>query len=209
VDEDLFVPSTRLLDLVHAADGDDESLLRHYVDFRDRFEEVELRAEAGSSSAGEILRPNCTWESQECLRPNCTWDELWSPACEKFVWMDWEVAVGVGFSEDDEEWFYSLGYNVLLTIHLTVTIDEDADSSHSLYLLSPSVTQAATTVCNYLLQVITRSNAPEMSLSFYYFPLVSNLALSQFLEKYRETPRLVEKCTPTAVSSSRNRVEAR
>jgi hypothetical protein len=27
MDEDLFVPSTRLLDLVHAADGDDESLL--------------------------------------------------------------------------------------------------------------------------------------------------------------------------------------
>jgi hypothetical protein len=179
MDEDLFVPSTRLLDLVHAdeitADAEDESLLDDYQDFRDRFEEVELRAGTGSSSAGEILRPSCTW------------DELWSVACENLVWMDWKVAVGVGFSEDDRDWFYSLGYKVLLTIHLTAKID-DSDIS-CLYLLSPSVTQAATTICECLLQLMARSNsdAPGMSLSFYYFPLVPSLALSQFLEKSPST----------------------
>jgi hypothetical protein len=152
MDENLFEPSTRLHDLVHAAD-DDESLLLHYVDFRDRFEEVELRAWTGYISAGE------------CLRPNCTWDELWLPACEKLVWMDLEVVVGVGFSEDDEEWFYSLGCNVLSP---TGRIDEDTEISDSLHLLSPSVAQSATTVCDYLLQLMTSSNSntPEISLSF-------------------------------------------
>jgi hypothetical protein len=52
MEEDLFVPCTLLRDLMHAAN--DESLLIRYADYRDRFEEVELRAGTGYGNTGDV-----------------------------------------------------------------------------------------------------------------------------------------------------------
>jgi hypothetical protein len=52
MEEDLFVPCTLLRDLMHAAN--DESLLIRYADYRDRFEEVELRAGTGYGNTEDV-----------------------------------------------------------------------------------------------------------------------------------------------------------
>jgi hypothetical protein len=166
MEEAFFVPCTRMHDLMR--DPDNVEVFPGNIDF----EEVELHARAGNTVDG-------------FLHPDLTFDNFCQLARRKIVWISTETFVE---SLDDEDFRETLlrfrlwvGYRPLFSVRLAGhSLDTDGDDE-GLQVYSRSVTDVTTIACDYVFQLMTRSNTIWTHLEINVLPSVSTQALSQFL----------------------------
>jgi hypothetical protein len=136
------------------------------------FEEVELRAGAGNGAV-------------DFVHPDFIFHNFWQLARRKIVWMGPEIFVNAQVADENVTNYFlfreCFEYETLFSIIPTTTLDTSEDDE-LLQVCSPYVTDATTTVCDYVFQLMTRSNAIWTGLCFGVLPSVSTHALSQFLK---------------------------
>jgi hypothetical protein len=184
MEEAFFVPCTRMHDIMrawnvehdHGVDGDEDGFLEYL--FRDMdFEEVELRAGVGNSV-------------DDFLHPNFTFDNFYQLARRKIVWMGPEIFVDALTTNADLRYALLMfgdcfEYGTLFSVRPATNLDTGRDNE--LQVCSRPVTDAAVTVCDYVLQLMTTSNTIWTQLEMNVLPSVSIHALSRFLSNSRST----------------------
>jgi hypothetical protein len=175
-----FVPCTRMHDLMrawnvdHEHDDDKPFLFPEDLDF----EEVELLAGAGNGAV-------------DFLHPDFTFHNFWQLTRRKIVWMSPEIFVDAQTGNENVTTTNVLfrecfEYETLFSVILATTLDTSGDNK-LLQVCSRSVTDSTTTACDYVFQLMTRSNAIWTGLCFGVLPSVSTHALSQFLKNSRSS----------------------
>jgi hypothetical protein len=165
-----FVPSTRFHDLYHDFDPDDESFF---------WDEVMLRK---GQSVGDLLRPGYTWE------------DFFVVVRKRMVWLSPEVLVETG-PNTHSGYLDIFGYKQVLSVE-TTKASEGGElrevfrvRTHRSSTHSSSSSEQAATICELLLQLLTRGDFSEVRISFLSpvrsYPCVSSLALSKFLTNCR------------------------
>jgi hypothetical protein len=172
MDEAFFLPCTRMRDLMrawnvdHEHDDDEPFLFPEDMDF----EEVELRAGAG----------NCT---VDFLHPDFTFDNFWQLTCRTVVWMGPEIFVEALVA--DEEITCIFVFRECFEYETLFSVSLDTGRDNKLQVYSHSVTDATTTVCDCVFQLMTRDNTIWTGLCFDVLPSVSTHTLTQFLKNSR------------------------
>jgi hypothetical protein len=187
MEEAFFQPCTRMHDSMRAWNVEHENDVdvdenEHYLLPEDTdFEEVELRAGAGNG-AYDLFH-----------HPDFTFDEFWRLTQRKIVWMGPETFVeSLDALATDEDVLAAVldfrvlfGYETMFSVTPATSLDTDGDDGLQVY--SSSVTDATTTVCDYVFQLMTRSNTIWTHLQINILPSVSTHILSQFLSNSRST----------------------
>jgi hypothetical protein len=184
MEEAFFVPCTRMRDIMHAWNIDNEDADYLFPEHSMDFEEVELRAGAGNRAI-------------DFLHPDFMFDNVfWQLARRKIIWMGPHTFVNAldDIDIEDIDVFrdfrdeLALGYKLLFSAQPANTLRiVGEDSGYTLEVVhSGSVTDATTTVCDYVLQLMAKSNAMT-DLGIYVLPSVSTDALSLFLNNSRDS----------------------
>jgi hypothetical protein len=174
--EDFFAPSTRLRDLYHArepddededndGDEDDESSIDSSTE-REMNSLVELELVTGSS-AEDIL-----------LYREFKWGDFYSWARGKIVWISPHVFFDLTGSFDIMD--FESDYRFFLAVGIVPNEEDTSEESKSLYLCASST--AHSTVASYiLLQLLTTCESREVSLRAHCEFQIPGLAFSHFL----------------------------
>jgi hypothetical protein len=182
MEEAFFQPCTRMHDIMRAwnvehENDDDEVPFPEDLDF----EEVELRAGAGNGAYGLFRHPDFTF------------DDFWQLTRRKIVWMGPNTFLDALVSSEDVlvvalmDFADCFGYEKLFSVEPAGPSLDTTDGDNALQVYSRSVTDATTTVCDYVFQLMTRSNTIWTHLEINALPSVSTQALSQFLNNSRST----------------------
>jgi hypothetical protein len=163
-----FRPCTRIRDFMR--DGVYGTFLPNFVDLD--FEEVELLDGAESGAV-------------DLLHPAFTFDNLRQLTRRKIVWLGRDIFVNALDSVNDDDIISIFcGGSSLFAVYLGPLDAEDLDREVHVY--SRSVTEATTTVCDYVFQLMARSNTIWKNLYFNDLLSVSNRTLSWLLENSRD-----------------------
>jgi hypothetical protein len=178
MEEAFFVPCTRMHDLMcawnveheHGDDGDGDFYFPEDIGI----EEVELRAGAGKGAVDFFHHPDFTF------------DDFWQLEHRKIVWIGPEIFVEtVGGDEDFRETLMEFvacfGYESLFSVSPATSLYTSEDNER-LRVCSRSVTDATTTVCDYVLQLMTTSNTIWKQLEINVLPSDSTHTLSRCLK---------------------------
>jgi hypothetical protein len=187
-DSFVFVPCTRMRDRMRAEnenhgnhDGDAAPFL-----FPDdiEIEEVELRPGAGNSAV-------------DFLHPDFMLEILWQLTHHKIVWLGRDILIAALDSENDEDGSDAIGFFCRLfgygsprfSVHVRPIIGLDTDGpDNRVDLYSHSEAETNTTACDYLFQLMTRSNSIWTYLIIFYdLTSVSSNALSGVLNNSRNS----------------------
>jgi hypothetical protein len=171
---EFFVPCTRMHDLMRAWSLDP----RHYLVFPENmgFEEVELRT--GAPNVGVDFFHH----------PDFTFDDFWQLTRRKIVWMGPEIFVDSLVANRDIRdalTDFRQQSRPLFSVRPANSLDTGGDNELQVYSLS--VTDATTAVCDYVFQLMTRSNTIWTHLEFNVLSSVSTLALSPFLNNAHDS----------------------
>jgi hypothetical protein len=181
MEEAFFVPCTRMHDLMRAWNADHEHTFPENIDF----EEVELRAGAGNG-AGDFFH-----------HPDFTFDNFWKLTHRKIVWMGPEIFVEALAADENVRYaLYDFRECFEFETIFSVRPATHWDLTHpgwynALRVCSRSMTNATTTICDYVFQLMTRSNTIWTNLEINVLPSVSTLALSRFLKNSRSSGGII------------------
>jgi hypothetical protein len=178
MEEAFFVPCTRIRDRIRARNDDIDDDDDNDVDEDAMaFEEVELRAGAGNVGGAFFHHPDLMFAY------------FWQLTRSKIVWLGPDIFVEALDDLDLRDALYDVrkwfGYETLFSVRPVNSLD--TGRYNELQVCSRSVTDATTTVCDYLFQLMTRSNTIWTHLGIHALPSVSTGALSQFLNNSRRS----------------------
>jgi hypothetical protein len=162
-------------------DGDDDDEAFLFPEAMD-FEEVELLAGAENGAV-------------DLLHPAFTFDNFRQLTRRKIVWLGRDLFVNAldSVDDDDDDDVISIfcglfGYgSSLFAVYLRPVGLDAEDLDRKLHVYSRPVTEATTTVCDYVFQLMARSNTIWKNLYFNDLRSVSNHTLSWILEKSRNS----------------------
>jgi hypothetical protein len=175
--ETLFVPCTRMHDLMRAFNDDHE-----HVDDGDfvfpedvDIEEVELRAGVGNGDVALFHQ-----------YPDFTFDNLWRLARRKIVWISPDIFFEALVTSDDTR--EALNYVDFFEYQSLFSVRPATSFGYPLRVCSRSAgTDATTIACDYVFQLMTRSNTNWEFLEMIALASVSTLVLSRFLNNSRSS----------------------
>jgi hypothetical protein len=158
MEEALFVPCTRMRDLMrafndnHEHEYDRESPFPNTIDF----EEVKLRTGVSFMHSG------------------FTFDDLWDLASRKIVWMGRETFVAL-IDDDIFDFREIFDYETLFSVKPATSLDTDGEDN-DVEVCSCSLADTTTTIFDCILQLMPSSNPIWTHLELYVLPSTDTLS---------------------------------